>query len=70
MSSNEEIVARTILREAFEKGNQAYEAVAWVIYNRVKSPKFPSNDAKTIVLQNNQFAVWRSKLSFGEVNLI
>ena len=58
-ADDDEIVARTILREAFEKGNAAYDAVAWVIYNRVKSTSFP-NTGKQVCLQNGQFAVWSS----------
>ena len=58
-ASDSEIIARTILREAFEKGSAAYDAVAWVIYNRVKSSSFP-NTGKGVCLQNNQFAVWKS----------
>lgn len=59
LASDAEIVARTILREAFEKGDTAYDAIAWVIYNRVKSSSFP-NSARAVCLQNGQFAVWKS----------
>ena len=59
LASDAEIVARTILREAFEKGDAAYDAIAWIIYNRVKSSSFP-NEPKDVCLQNGQFAVWKS----------
>jgi hypothetical protein len=36
-----------------------YDAVAWVIYNRVKSGNY-RNTAKEVCLQNGQFVVWRS----------
>ena len=49
LASDEEIIARTILREAFENGNLAYDAVAWVIYNRVKSGNY-RNTAKEVCL--------------------
>ena len=65
-ASDQEIVARTILREAFEKGNAAYDAVAWVIYNRVKSAAFP-NSPKSVCLQQGQFAVWSSL--WGQTNI-
>jgi hypothetical protein len=65
-ASDQEIVARTILREAFERGNAAYDAVAWVIYNRVKSSSFPSTP-KSVCLQQGQFAVWSSY--WGQTNI-
>ena len=58
-ATDNEITARTILREAFERGSAAYDAVAWVIYNRVVSASFP-NTAKAVCLQTGQFAVWSS----------
>jgi hypothetical protein len=61
-----EIIARTILREAFEKGQAAYNSVAWVIYNRVKSGSFP-NTGRGVCLQKDQFAVWRDY--WGKANI-
>ena len=66
-ASANEIVARTILREAYQKGQAAYEAVAWNIYNRVKSGKFPKSDPKSICLQTGQYQSWRSYWGQSEV---
>lgn len=48
--SNQETVSTTILKEAgYDKKNENYDAVAWVIYNRMQNPTnggcgtFPTN---------------------------
>jgi len=59
MVSAEEVVARTILRESFEKP-EGYLPVAWVIYNRAQSGRFRTKDPKEICLDPGQFHVWKA----------
>jgi len=54
-----EIVARTILKEGYEEGSEAYQSVAWVIYNRMMSGQYPNN-ARQVCLQQGQFPCWKS----------
>jgi len=59
MRPTEEIIARTILRESYEKPE--YLPVAWVIFNRVVSGRFPGkHDPKEVCLAPNQFHVWKA----------
>ena len=61
-ASDEEIVARTILKEDLDTPDtKGYEAVAWVIYNRMKNKGTNfEKTARSVCLQDNQFAVWSS----------
>lgn len=66
--SDAEVVARTILREAYEKGGAAYTAVAYCIYNRLRSgANYGGSTARALCLAKNQFAVWRSVWDSGVV---
>jgi spore germination cell wall hydrolase CwlJ-like protein len=59
-ASDNEIVARTILHESRLKFYDEYDAIAWVLFNRVRSGKFPSN-AKEVALDpsyGGQFEYW------------
>lgn len=55
------LAAKVVYLEARGYGTEAYRAVANVIYNRVKSHRFP-NTVKGVVFQSGQFSVtWSSK---------
>lgn len=59
------LAAKVVYLEAKGRGTEAYRAVANVIYNRVKSRKFPNN-IRDVVLQRNQFTVTNHS-NFGSV---
>ena len=57
------LAAKVVYLEARDHGTEAYRAVANVIYNRVKSHKFPDN-VKSVCLQAGQFSVtWHKNFS-------
>ena len=55
-SSEIKLAAKVVYLEAKGYGKEAYRAVANVIYNRVKSHRFPNN-VKGVVYQSGQFSV-------------
>lgn len=52
-------LARTIWGEARSEGYAGMQAVANVIMNRFKSPRWP-NTVRGVALQNKQFSAWNS----------
>lgn len=50
------LAAKVVYLEARDHGTEAYRAVANVLYNRVKSHKFP-NSLKSVIFQAGQFSV-------------
>ena len=63
--TDQEVVARTILKEAGSSSVAGQNAVAWVIYNRLQSGKY--QNAKQVCLKKGQFAVWRSMWGQNDV---
>lgn len=68
ISEDQDIMARTLYGEARSEGRAGIEAVASVIMNRVRSPRFPSTP-KAVCLQNGtlksgkviyQFSAWNA----------
>lgn len=61
-ATDEDIVARTILRESCENGRQAYVAMAWLIYNRmqINSREFGGTCPKEVCLKRDAFVAWRT----------
>lgn len=55
-------LSRTIWAEARGEGRHGMMHVGSVVLNRVKSPRWPST-IKSVVLQRNQFTVWRPNVS-------
>lgn len=55
-SSDIALAAKVVYLEARGKGTEAYRAVANVIYNRVKSHRFP-NTVRGVVYESGQFSV-------------
>ena len=61
-ATDEDIVARTILRESCENGRQDYDAMAWLIYNRINaaSREFGGASPKLVCLKRNEFMAWKT----------
>jgi hypothetical protein len=57
LATDEEIIAMTIFKEAYPNG---YDAVAYVIYNRIQKQGFKKS-GREICLENGQFEVWKSQ---------
>ena len=53
-----EVLARTLWGEARNQGVEGMEAVASVILNRAKSPKWWGTDITSVCLKKNQFSCW------------
>lgn len=56
--SDQDILTRTILREAGELGKETYESIAWIIYNRLKHNGEFGKTPKEVCLKIGQFEVW------------
>jgi hypothetical protein len=61
-ATDEDIVARTILRESCENGQLAYDAMAWLIYNRMLAARkeFGGECPKDICLKREAFTAWKT----------
>ncbi|QOE32106.1 hypothetical protein CPT_Palo_047 [Rhizobium phage Palo] len=55
--NDRDIVIRTMLGEAGGEGNQGMAAVAHVIVNRARDPRWPGR-LQDVALQENQFSAW------------
>lgn len=68
-TSDLDTLARTLWGEARGEGGRGMEAVASVILNRARYPRWWGHDVRSVCLARSQFSCWLPKPE-GELNLL